>query len=110
MSVRQAARVAGYSDAYWRWLEAGGRQDQGQWLLPPHTTDKLVKSADAVGVDVVPLLVLLKRPVPPEVQPRTAAVTPEILLSTAAELIAEALDLLHRRGDEADPPGSKAES
>lgn len=100
MSIRQAARLAGYSDAYWRWLEAGGRQDQGQWLLPPHSTDKVVRSAEAVGVDPEPLLDLLGRPIPRELREKSAPATPQSLLVAAAELITEALDLLHRRGGE----------
>jgi transcriptional regulator with XRE-family HTH domain len=50
ISVRQAARLAGISEARWRQLEAGGRDMRGMWIDEEAPDRTLSRMAHAVGV------------------------------------------------------------
>lgn len=49
ISMREAARRAGFSEALWRLLENGGRMVNGEWKPPNPRPENLLAAALAVG-------------------------------------------------------------
>jgi hypothetical protein len=51
VSIREASRRAGFSDATWRKLESGGFTQHGHWVPPNLTNKNLEAAAVVVGLD-----------------------------------------------------------
>lgn len=91
LSRREAARLAGMSDAYLRQLEAGGRTTgRGEQSLPTHSAEKLVAVAKVVGLAPGPLLRLVGKRTPPR-RPRA---DPEAALDHMAKELARLADVV----------------
>jgi transcriptional regulator with XRE-family HTH domain len=61
LSMRGAAQKAGFSDATWRKIEAGGLTQHGHWTPPNPTNANLEAAAIVVGLDPQPLFELVGR-------------------------------------------------
>lgn len=64
ISKRQAARIAGISEASWRAMEAGGKNVKGVWFVPNPRPETLFLAARAVDVDPSTLFKALGEEVP----------------------------------------------